>query len=96
MTIADLTVTGTPAIFVPYPFAAQDHQTSNALYVQSKGAAIVIPQAELNRIRLSDTVRSLLTDKLKLKEMRKAMAALGKPNAAQDIARQLKELSRKD
>ena len=39
MTVAELTVTGTPAIFIPYPFAAQDHQMFNARYVASEYAA---------------------------------------------------------
>ena len=47
MTVAELAVTGTPAIFVPYPYAAQDHQTHNARYMESQKAAIVIPQEDL-------------------------------------------------
>jgi UDP-N-acetylglucosamine--N-acetylmuramyl-(pentapeptide) pyrophosphoryl-undecaprenol N-acetylglucosamine transferase len=92
MTIADLTVTATPALFVPYPFAAQDHQTSNARYIESKGAAIVIVQTDLTPEGLTQSVASVLQNPTKLAAMEQAMAALGKPQAAHDIAEQLKKL----
>jgi UDP-N-acetylglucosamine--N-acetylmuramyl-(pentapeptide) pyrophosphoryl-undecaprenol N-acetylglucosamine transferase len=93
MTIAELGVSGTPAIFVPYPYAAQDHQTHNARFVEAKGAAIVIMQQELSAQRLFETVQTLLGDRAKLGSMRAAMKALGKPDAAASLAVQLKQLS---
>jgi UDP-N-acetylglucosamine--N-acetylmuramyl-(pentapeptide) pyrophosphoryl-undecaprenol N-acetylglucosamine transferase len=93
MTIAELGVSGTPAIFVPYPYAAQDHQTHNARFVEAKGAAIVIMQPELSAEKVLETVRSLLGDQAKLTNMRAAMKSLGKPGAAASIAEQLKQLS---
>jgi UDP-N-acetylglucosamine--N-acetylmuramyl-(pentapeptide) pyrophosphoryl-undecaprenol N-acetylglucosamine transferase len=93
MTIAELGVTGTPAIFIPYPFAAQDHQTNNARFVESKGAAQVIPQSELTSTSLVQAVRGILADTERLAAMRKAMSGLAKPNAAADLAKQLKQTS---
>lgn len=93
MTIAELAVTGTPAIFIPYPFAAADHQMHNARFVERKGAAIVIPQNELTGDRLRNEILSLLGDEERLRSMRKAMLAFGKPQAASDLANQLKEVS---
>lgn len=95
MTIAELGVIGVPAIFVPYPFAAQDHQTKNARSVETTGAATVIPQTELSADRLFAVVRDTLLDQTKLEKMQTAMKAQGKPNAAHDLAQQLIQLSTK-
>ncbi len=93
MTIAELSCMGTPAIFIPFPFAAQDHQMHNARFLESKGAAIVIPQSELTPEKLADVVQELISTDAKLVSMRKNMQALGKPTASRDLAEQLKKLS---
>lgn len=95
MTISELCVTGTPSIFIPYPFAAQNHQEHNARALESKGAATVILQNDLNPGLLATTVKSLLFDREKLAGMKKAISEMGKPNAARDIADMLKQLSAK-
>jgi UDP-N-acetylglucosamine--N-acetylmuramyl-(pentapeptide) pyrophosphoryl-undecaprenol N-acetylglucosamine transferase len=92
MTIAELTAKHKPAIFVPYPYAAQDHQMHNGRYMESRGCAIVIPQNALNADKLVETVLGLLHDDVKLKNMQKAAETMSKPNAASDIATQLKKL----
>jgi UDP-N-acetylglucosamine--N-acetylmuramyl-(pentapeptide) pyrophosphoryl-undecaprenol N-acetylglucosamine transferase len=93
MTIAELTVTGCPAIFVPYPFAAADHQTHNAKFMVSKGAAALISQERLTGQSLRDEILHLLADKSRLESMQKSMLGLGKPQASRDLASQLKEIS---
>lgn len=93
MTISELSVMGTPAIFIPYPFAAADHQTHNATYMASKGASIVIPQSQRLVETLKTELLQLLTDEEKLKMMHRAMLGEGKPRAATDLASQLKEIS---
>jgi UDP-N-acetylglucosamine--N-acetylmuramyl-(pentapeptide) pyrophosphoryl-undecaprenol N-acetylglucosamine transferase len=93
MTIAELGVSGTPAIFIPFPFAAQNHQAHNARFVESKGAAVVIMQNELTPELLVKTVESLLCDKTRLDGMRQAMRSLGRPDAASQLAKQIKQLS---
>lgn len=93
MTISELAVTGTPAIFIPYPFAAQDHQTHNAQFVASQGAAKFIAQSQLTVATLVAALKEILDDRQKLDSMRLAMHRLGKPNAAAQLAAGLKELS---
>jgi UDP-N-acetylglucosamine--N-acetylmuramyl-(pentapeptide) pyrophosphoryl-undecaprenol N-acetylglucosamine transferase len=94
MTIAELTVMNIPAVFVPYPYAAQDHQMHNGRFMEAAGCAVVIPQSELNAEKLGQTVIALLQDQSRLLAMKTAMQASAKPMAAQDIARQLKEIGR--
>lgn len=93
MTVSELSVMGAPALFIPYPFAAADHQTHNARYMATKGAAVLIPQAQLNSEMLLKEISSILGDDERLRNMRKAMAAEGKAQAALDLASQVKELS---
>jgi UDP-N-acetylglucosamine--N-acetylmuramyl-(pentapeptide) pyrophosphoryl-undecaprenol N-acetylglucosamine transferase len=92
MTIAELLVMNTPAIFIPYPFAAQDHQMHNGRFMETCGCAVVIPQSELTAEKLTDVILALLADDSRLLSMKTAMQAISRPNAAQDIARQLKEI----
>lgn len=93
MTVAELAATGTPAIFVPYPFAAQDHQTHNARYMESQKAALVVPQEELTGETIYSKIAALMSDDARLVEMRKRMQELGKPDAAKILAQQLKDIS---
>ncbi len=93
MTVSELAVTGTPALFIPYPYAAADHQTHNARYMQGKGAALLIQQSQLTAELLVQELKSLLSDNEKLKSMRRSMIAEGKAQASQDLATQLKEIS---
>jgi UDP-N-acetylglucosamine--N-acetylmuramyl-(pentapeptide) pyrophosphoryl-undecaprenol N-acetylglucosamine transferase len=93
MTIAELTVTGTPAIFVPYPFAAADHQMHNAQSMQNRGAAVVMPQDQLTAEGLTKEALAILQNDERLQSMRAAMFNMAKPQAANDLANQLKELS---
>ena len=84
-TIFELLATGKPAILVPYPFAANDHQTMNARTLVAAGAAQMIADAELNGERLAGIVRQLSGDSARLREMGKKAAALAKPEAARQI-----------
>ncbi len=89
MTIAELAVTGTPAIFIPYPFAAANHQAFNAQAIASTGAAKVIVQSELSGAVLYQTLEQLLTDSSQLSAMREQMLSTAKPQAARNLAEQL-------
>ncbi|MBS1989040.1 MAG: undecaprenyldiphospho-muramoylpentapeptide beta-N-acetylglucosaminyltransferase [Cyanobacteria bacterium SZAS LIN-3] len=93
MTVAELAVTGTPAVFVPYPFAAQDHQTHNARYMESQKAATVIMQEDLTGQTIYNQISSLVSDDARLNEMRKRMREIGKPDAARTLAEQVLALS---
>jgi len=86
MATAELCAWGIPAIVVPLPTAAADHQTANAKALAAAGAAEMIRQSELDVDRLSRTVDSLLTDPDKLSTMRARALARARPTAAADIA----------
>jgi UDP-N-acetylglucosamine--N-acetylmuramyl-(pentapeptide) pyrophosphoryl-undecaprenol N-acetylglucosamine transferase len=82
---------GLPAILVPYPHAAGDHQSTNAAWMADAGAAIVVPDSELTAARLGAEVAALLADRHRLSAMAAAARALARPDAARDIAGELLE-----
>jgi UDP-N-acetylglucosamine--N-acetylmuramyl-(pentapeptide) pyrophosphoryl-undecaprenol N-acetylglucosamine transferase len=84
-TIAELTRVGKPAIVIPYPFAAGDHQTHNARSLADGGAAVMIADKDV-RQNLKDRAIGLLNDPQRLNQMSRASAQLGKPDAGRDIA----------
>ncbi len=87
--VFEIAAAGRPAILVPYPHAAADHQTTNARWMEEGGAAIVIPDAELDAARLGHAVAELLHDRSHLGQMAHASAALARPDAAREIAGEL-------
>ena len=84
--IFEVTATGRPAILVPYPHAAADHQSSNAAWMESAGAAVVIDDGGLSAERLGKEVGDLLGDRGRLEAMAAAAASLARPDAARRIA----------
>jgi UDP-N-acetylglucosamine--N-acetylmuramyl-(pentapeptide) pyrophosphoryl-undecaprenol N-acetylglucosamine transferase len=84
-TVAELGVVGRPAILVPYPFAADNHQEVNAREMAQAGAALMFRQAELTADKLAGAVADLAAHPERLAEMGSAMKALGKPQAAAAI-----------
>ena len=87
--VFELAAAGLPAILVPYPHAAGDHQAGNAAWMADAGAAVVIADAELDGPRLADAVGDLLADRERLRRMAAASASLARPDAAQVIAREV-------
>jgi UDP-N-acetylglucosamine--N-acetylmuramyl-(pentapeptide) pyrophosphoryl-undecaprenol N-acetylglucosamine transferase len=92
-TVAEVTAAGKPAIFVPFPQAADDHQRRNAEAVVAAGAAIMIPQAELTPERLAGTVVELLSDPGRLQQMSDRARTLGHTDSAERMARMVAELA---
>jgi UDP-N-acetylglucosamine--N-acetylmuramyl-(pentapeptide) pyrophosphoryl-undecaprenol N-acetylglucosamine transferase len=92
LTVAELACAGVAGILVPYPHAVDDHQAGNANFLCARGAAILLPQAELSAQRLADLLRGLTRERL-LKIAEKARA-LGKPDATELVARACTELAR--
>jgi UDP-N-acetylglucosamine--N-acetylmuramyl-(pentapeptide) pyrophosphoryl-undecaprenol N-acetylglucosamine transferase len=84
--IFEFTAAGRPAVLVPYPHATADHQASNAAWMADAGAALVIPDRELEPGRLREVVGGLLGDESRLERMAAASRALAKPEAAARIA----------
>ena len=92
-TVWELAAAGMPAILVPYPHATADHQTLNARHFERGGGAVMVPDAEVDRVpRLVD---QLLRDPARLAGMGEAMLALSRPDAADVIADELVALARR-
>jgi UDP-N-acetylglucosamine--N-acetylmuramyl-(pentapeptide) pyrophosphoryl-undecaprenol N-acetylglucosamine transferase len=87
--VMELAAAGLPAVLVPFPYATADHQTSNARFIEQAGAAVVVPDAELDGPRLAREVGTLLAAPQRLGAMAKAARAVAKPDAAQLIADEL-------
>jgi UDP-N-acetylglucosamine--N-acetylmuramyl-(pentapeptide) pyrophosphoryl-undecaprenol N-acetylglucosamine transferase len=84
-TVGEITAAAKPAIFVPFPFAADDHQRKNAEALETAGAAKLIPERELTVERLSAVVSELLGNPVSLKEMSAKARALSHPEAVREI-----------
>jgi UDP-N-acetylglucosamine--N-acetylmuramyl-(pentapeptide) pyrophosphoryl-undecaprenol N-acetylglucosamine transferase len=80
---------GRPAILVPYPHAAADHQAANARWMERAGAAVTIPDAQLGASRLARETAALLADGSRLRAMAAASRRLARPDAARDVAHEL-------
>lgn len=84
-TLAELCAIGRAAILVPYPHAAEDHQTKNALALEAAGAALAVPESALSTDVLAGHVRGLLTDAPRRKALADAARRQGRPDAAAAI-----------
>lgn len=85
MTVSELAAAGVPSIMVPFPFAVDDHQTSNAKLLTDAGAGICIAQSSLTAQRLADELSRLSRDGLRVQAIQARTVA--KPNATRDVAR---------
>ena len=92
-TVAEITAAGKPAIFVPFPRAADDHQTRNGLALEKAGAAILIPQSQLTSELLAKQITSLLKERTTLAAMSAASTRLAHPNAGREIAEMAAEIA---
>jgi UDP-N-acetylglucosamine--N-acetylmuramyl-(pentapeptide) pyrophosphoryl-undecaprenol N-acetylglucosamine transferase len=77
MTVAELMVSGVPAILIPLPGAPRDHQTRNAEAMVDAGAAVLLPDGECDGERLAAELTSLLDDPDRLRSMGRAARQLG-------------------
>jgi UDP-N-acetylglucosamine--N-acetylmuramyl-(pentapeptide) pyrophosphoryl-undecaprenol N-acetylglucosamine transferase len=89
----ELAAAGKPAVLVPFPYATADHQAKNARYFADGGGAVAVPESELERV--PDLLLELLNDQARLETMSKAMLALARPKAADEIAEELIALARR-
>jgi UDP-N-acetylglucosamine--N-acetylmuramyl-(pentapeptide) pyrophosphoryl-undecaprenol N-acetylglucosamine transferase len=87
--VLEVAAAGLPSILVPYPHATADHQTANARYMVCAGAAVVVPDAELDGPRLAREVSALLEAPERLEAMAAAARAASRPDAADRIADEL-------
>jgi UDP-N-acetylglucosamine--N-acetylmuramyl-(pentapeptide) pyrophosphoryl-undecaprenol N-acetylglucosamine transferase len=94
MTIAEICVVGKPAIFVPFPFAAEDHQTANALTLINKKAALMVPDAKA-KSELFPCLLQLIKNEELMKELAQNVLKMSNTNADEIIAGEiLKHISR--
>lgn len=85
-TVAEIAAAGKPAVFVPFPRAADDHQRVNAEALAKDGAAVVVEESKLEGVWLAETIAALLQDSRRLQQMSHAAKELAHPNAAREIA----------
>ena len=95
-TVAEITAAGKPAIFVPFPRAADDHQRINAEALARHGAAVVVEESKLEGVWLAETIAALLPDSPRLQRMSRAARELAHPSAAHDIAAMAARLAGQD
>jgi UDP-N-acetylglucosamine--N-acetylmuramyl-(pentapeptide) pyrophosphoryl-undecaprenol N-acetylglucosamine transferase len=91
LTVAELCSAGLGAVFVPFPFAVDDHQTANAFYMVKQQAAYCIQQSELTAERLTAIVREFALAPEKRLAMANAAYALRQPNVVEKIYNVCKE-----
>jgi UDP-N-acetylglucosamine--N-acetylmuramyl-(pentapeptide) pyrophosphoryl-undecaprenol N-acetylglucosamine transferase len=84
--MAELAYFGVPSLLVPYPFAAEDHQTRNAEIFDATGAAMLVSEKDINADVLAESVRSVLLNPKKSDAMKRAANKMAVRNAAEKIA----------
>jgi UDP-N-acetylglucosamine--N-acetylmuramyl-(pentapeptide) pyrophosphoryl-undecaprenol N-acetylglucosamine transferase len=84
--MSELAYFGVPSLLVPYPFAAEDHQTRNAEIFDKAGASRLIRESDLNAESLAEAVRGIINDPRKAGEMKKAAQKLSVKNSAEKLA----------
>lgn len=88
-TLAELTAIGRPALLIPFPQAADDHQTENARFLCNQGAAELLPQARTTPAALVARLQNLLANRDLLLAMAQKSRGLGRPEAARTICEQI-------
>jgi UDP-N-acetylglucosamine--N-acetylmuramyl-(pentapeptide) pyrophosphoryl-undecaprenol N-acetylglucosamine transferase len=86
-TLSENLANGTPAIIIPLPTAYADHQTANAKVLADSGAAWLLPEIEMGKESLSAQLKDLQDHSDLLHKMREVSLSLGRPNAADEVAR---------
>ncbi len=83
LTLSEIAAYGKPSILIPYPFAAADHQRKNAGVFETRGAASVLDDSQLDLLMLR--IKEIIGDIAKLKKMSDMAAELGRPTATEEI-----------
>jgi UDP-N-acetylglucosamine--N-acetylmuramyl-(pentapeptide) pyrophosphoryl-undecaprenol N-acetylglucosamine transferase len=91
-TLTELAITHTPSVLIPYPFAAEDHQTYNAAVFAAAGAACVCRQSDLTPAKLEEKVASLLAEPNRLESMADAAGKLAIADSADRLANLIRQL----
>jgi UDP-N-acetylglucosamine--N-acetylmuramyl-(pentapeptide) pyrophosphoryl-undecaprenol N-acetylglucosamine transferase len=92
-TVGEIAAAGKPAIFVPFPAAADDHQNVNARALERAGAAVVVEESNLGAAYLVDTIAALIGDSGRLQSMSAAAKSLAHPHAVDEIVEMVRKLA---
>jgi UDP-N-acetylglucosamine--N-acetylmuramyl-(pentapeptide) pyrophosphoryl-undecaprenol N-acetylglucosamine transferase len=92
-TVGEITAAGRPAIFVPFPAAADDHQNVNARALERADAAVVVEESNLGPSYLVETIVALMSDAPRLRSMSAAAKSLAHPTAVEEIAEMVRKLA---
>jgi UDP-N-acetylglucosamine--N-acetylmuramyl-(pentapeptide) pyrophosphoryl-undecaprenol N-acetylglucosamine transferase len=92
-TVGEITAAGRPAIFVPFPAAADDHQNVNARALERAAAAVVVEETNLGASYLVETIVALMSDGPRLRSMSAAAKSLAHPTAVEEIAEMVRKLA---
>ena len=90
MTITEIALLGKPAIFIPFPFATENHQEYNAKVLQNAGSAQIILDKNLTHIVLNNKINNMIKDKEKLTQMGKKALSVAKENVEEKIYEEIK------
>lgn len=92
LTVSELAMAATPAIFVPLPHAVDDHQTKNALYLVNRGAAKLLAQSTLNNASVTALITELFDQPETLANMAKASFGAASNDASKKVAKLCQQL----
>jgi UDP-N-acetylglucosamine--N-acetylmuramyl-(pentapeptide) pyrophosphoryl-undecaprenol N-acetylglucosamine transferase len=92
-TVAEIAAVGRPALLIPFPYAADDHQAANARALEGAGGAVCVRQEIADASRLARELLSLLDDRERRITMSQASRDFGRPEAAVEVARDLCDLA---
>lgn len=94
LTVTELGIVGLPAILIPFPYAAENHQYYNAKTIADSGAGIIIEEKNLNSGALKSKIEEILFDKQKIQEMRQNAKKDEMKNAMENIVREINEITK--
>ena len=92
MTITEISVVGKPAIFIPFPYATENHQEYNARVLEKVNAARIILDKDINSEILGNSINEIIKDKTKLEEMGRNAIKIAKPNVEDEIYKEIKKV----
>ncbi len=94
--LTEIALAGLPAILVPYPYAADDHQTLNAQAFANAGAAEIVQERDLDARKLADITAEILNNNRKKETMTQAARSMAIPDAAEKICRAIENILQKN
>ena len=92
MTITEISVVGKPAIFIPYPYATENHQEYNARVLEKVGAAKIILDKDLNSESLEKTIEEVVCNPNTLKQMGNNATKVAMPNVEEKIYEEIRKV----